>query len=209
MIRIYIVEDHRMIREMLCAIISEERDLEVVAHAGDAEQALNDLQFIDVDIVLMDIDLPGMSGLEASRRINQKYPKHSVIMLSSYDEHVEKAIVSGAKGYIMKTSPPSELIQAIRWVQSGNSSIDPSLTARLFHEIRQPTGHVEEADLTNRQKEIIGLVANGLRHKDTADRLSLSETTVNREMRAIFDKLGVNDAAHAVSESYKRGVLRP
>ena len=199
-----------MIREMLRTLLEMDGEMEVVGAAPDAEQALIELESRDTDLVLMDVQLPGMNGVEATRRLKDKRCDLPVVMLSSFeDEYVEQAIEAGAIGYVLKGSTGSELRRGIDAALRGEASIDPALTERLFQRIRQPRRVDDEPYLTDRQMEIIGLVSIGARHNDIADQLALSETTVNREIRAIFDSLGANDAAHAVSECYKRGLLIP
>ena len=210
MIRVYLVEDQGMIREMIRTLLEIGGEIQVVGAAPDAEQALIELESIDTDLVLMDVQLPGINGVEAARRLKETPCNLPVIMLSSFeDEYVEQAIEAGAIGYVLKTSTGSELKRAIDSALNGEASIDPALTARLFQCITRPRSVDHDLCLTDRQMEIIRLVSNGARRNDIADRLALSETTVNREIRAIFDSLGANDSAHAISECYKRGILIP
>ena len=210
MIRVYLVEDQGMIREMLQTVLEMGGEIEVVGAAPDAEQALIELESLDTDLVLMDVQLPGIDGVEAVRRLKETRCNLPVVMLSSFeDEYVEQAIEAGAKGYVLKTSAGSELKRAIDSALRWEPFIDPALTARLFQRIRWPRRVGNESYLTDRQMEIIKLVSNGARHNDIAERLALSETTVNREIRAIFDSLGANDSAHAISECYRRGILVP
>ena len=210
MIRVYLVEDQGMIREMLQIVLEMGGEMEVVGAAPNAEQALIELESLDTDVVLMDVQLPGINGVEAVRRLKETRCNLPVIMLSSFDdETVEQAIEAGALGYVLKTSAGSELKRAIDSALKSVASIDPALTARLFQRIRWPRQVDDASSLTDRQMEIIRMVSNGALHNDIAERLDLSETTVNREIRAIFDSLGTNDSAHAISECYKRGILIP
>ena len=206
--RVYLVEDHSLIRETLRTRLEMESTIEVVGEAGDAEQALRELPYLDVDVVLMDIQLPGMNGIEATRQIGQQVDDVAVLMLTSYeDEYVEQAIEAGASGYILKTSTSPQLTEAVQAIHEGRAFLDTSLTGRLFEQVAELRKSDREALLSDRQVEVLRLVADGIRYKEIASRLFVSETTVNRETRAIFDRLGVNDAAHAVSEAYKRGIL--
>ena len=206
--RVYVVEDQQLIREMLCARLEVESEAEVVGQSGDAEHALTELESLDVDVVLMDIELPGVDGIEATRRLKDKRPDLAVVMLTSYqDEHLEEAISAGALGYILKTSSGEQLIQAVRAAQQGLASLDPSLTSRLFRQVDELRKSSKQSFLTDRQVAILRLVASGTRYSVIAGCLFVSETTVNREMRAIFNRLGVNDAAHAVSKAHEEGIL--
>ena len=192
MVRVYIVEDHRMIREMLRTSLELEAEIEVVGDAPEAEQALTDLKSKDVDVVLMDIGLPGMNGVDATRRLSEIRPELPVVILTSFqNDNVELAIQAGARGYILKTSPGEELTRAIHAVHKGEAFIDQSLTGRLFQRVSQPARVGGESVLTARQLEILELVADGVRYADVADRLAVSETTVTRDMRAIFHRMGV------------------
>lgn len=129
-------------------------------------------------------------------------------MLTSFeDEYVAQSVESGASGYILKSSGTQELLQAIHAAHEGHALLDPSLTAKMFEELTELRKTRRESLLTDRQVQILKLVADGGRYRDIADQLFVSETTVNREMREMFNRLGVNDAAHAVSEAYKQGLL--
>lgn len=206
--RVYLVEDHVLIRETLRARMEHEENIEFVGESGTAERALSELDSLIVDVVVMDIRLPGMDGIEATRQLKQRHKDLAVLILTGYeDEHVETAIEAGASGYILKTSSADQLMKAVRVVHQGMASLDPSLTDRLFQQVTQLRRSNRRLLLTDRQVEILQLMGSGVRYKDIATDLFVSETTVNREARAIFDVLGVNDAAHAVSEAHKRGFL--
>ena len=159
-------------------------------------------------MVLMDIQLPGMDGIEATRLLKEKRPQLPVVLLTSFeDEYLDKAIEVGASGYILKWSTVEQVLQALRSASMGQVPVDPSLTKRLFDEVRELRKSSGRSILNDRQVEVLKLVANGTRYKEIANRLFISETTVNREMRNIFNNLGVNDAAHAISDAYRRGIL--
>ena len=205
---VYLVEDQAMLRESFRARLEMEPGIQIVGEAASAEQALQELETLDANVVLMDIQLPGMDGIEATRLLKEKRPQLPVVLLTSFeDEYVDKAIEVGASGYILKWSTVEQVIQALRSASVGQVPVDPSLTKKLFDEVRELRKSSSRSSLSDRQVEILKLVANGTRYKEIADRLFISETTVNREMRNIFNSLGVNDAAHAVSDAYRRGIL--
>ncbi len=207
-VRVYLVEDQSLIREVLRTRLEFEDDIEVIGEAGDAETALRELPFVDVNVVLMDIGLPGIDGLEATKQLKQLKPDVSVLILTSYeDEHVGRAIDAGASGYILKKATSEQLTESVMAVHEGQAFLDPSLTGRLFEQVAESRESDRKSRLTERQIEILKLVANGVRYRDIAGELFISETTVNREARAIFNSLGVNDAAHAVAEAYRLGIL--
>lgn len=207
-IRVYLVEDQALIRESLKAMLELEPDIEVVNQAAEAGQIVQRMEPPDTDVVLMDIGLPGMDGIRATRLLKEIHPRVVVVMLTSYqDEYLADALEAGATGYILKSSSRDQLVQAVRAAKNGNSSIDPSLTATLVGEIAELRRARAEYLLTPRQMKIVKLVANGTRYPQIAGTLSISETTVNREMRNVYDRMGVDDAAHAVSEAYRRHLL--
>ena len=184
--------------------MSVEPTIEVVGDSAAGEQALQELEYLAVDVVLMDIQLPDIDGLEATRQLKKMCPEVAVVILTSFQEgYVEAAFEAGAAGYILKTSKSQQLIQSIHSVYEGGASIDSSLTRALIQRVSDGG-----SPLTGRQVEILRLVAEGSRYPVIAHHLALSVTTVNREMRAIFNSLGANDAAHAVSEAYKRHLLQ-
>ncbi len=207
-IRVYLVEDQTLLRETLGTMLMTDPELEVVGSSADAEHALLELETLAVDAVLMDILLPGMGGIEATRLLKEQHADLAVVVLTSYQgEYFEAAIEAGATGYIMKSCQPEQLVQAVRLACQGHLLIDPSITRNLARELTQLRQAHRALLLTPRHVEILRLVARGRRYKEIATTLFASERTVHREIRTIFDRLGVNDAAHAVSEAYKMGLI--
>ena len=207
-IRVYLVDDEVLIRESLQVVLDLEPDIEVVGQAGDGETVLKDPAALSADVVLMDVRLPGIDGIEATRRLKETVPSIAVVMLSSYDnEYVGAALDAGASGYILKSYKRRRLVQAVRAASEGQMPIDPSLTADLVRELSNLRQAHRDSILTKRQMEILGLVALGSRYREIARTLFVSESTINREMRKVYDGLGVKDAAHAVSEACRRGLL--
>ena len=207
-IRVYLVDDEVLIRESLQVVLDLEPDIEVVGQASDGETVLNDPAARSADVVLMEVRLPGIDGIEATRRLKETVPGIAVVMLSSYDnEHVGAALDAGASGYILKSYERRRLVQAVRAASEGQMPIDPSLTGELVRELSNLRLAHRDSILTKRQMEILGLVALGSRYKEIARTLFVSESTINREMRKVYDGLGVKDAAHAVSEAWRRGLL--
>ena len=207
-IRVYLVDDEVLIRESLQVVLDLEPDIEVVGQASDGETVLNDPAARSADVVLMEVRLPGIDGIEATRRLKETVPGIAVVMLSSYDnEHVGAALDAGASRYILKSYERRRLVQAVRAASEGQMPIDPSLTGELVRELSNLRLAHRDSILTKRQMEILGLVALGSRYKEIARTLFVSESTINREMRKVYDGLGVKDAAHAVSEAWRRGLL--
>lgn len=207
-VRVYLVEDQALIRECLRTTLELEPHIKVVGEATEARRAIEEIEFLGIDVVLMDIGLPGMDGIQATRLLKEKYQDLAVVMLTSYqDEFVGDAIEAGAAGYLLKTCSSKQLIQAVQDACQGKAPLDPSLTTGLLDEVLQLRKAQRNSVLTSRQVEILKLVANGIDYREIGTRLSVGERTVNREMRNTFNRLGVNDATHAVSEAYKRYLI--
>ena len=207
-IRVFLVEDQTLVRETLRALLEHEQEIEIIGEAGTAEQALQELGSLQPQVVLMDIGLPGISGIEATYRLKQRRPDLPVVMLTAYaDDEVANAIEAGATGYLLKTCTRQQLVDAIKSADQGHMPIDPAVAGTMAQELRALRKTHRESLLTDRQLQVLRLVADGTPYGDIASALYVSVTTVNREMRTIFDRLGVNDAAHAVSEAYTKGIL--
>ena len=155
----------------------------------------------------MDIKMPGMNGIELTRQLKEKYPSCNVIMLTFYDEYLTQAIEAGAKGYLLKDIKREELIRAIRAVQQGRSPLNLSLSQDRLAELVAPTESQQQACLSERELAILRLIASGVTTKETANQLFLSEASVKRSVRLIFEKLGVRNRSEAVSEAYKRKLI--
>ncbi len=207
-IRVYLVEDQALLRESLRTMLELEPEVEVVGETGDAEQALRELETLGVDLVLMDIRLPSMDGIEATRLLMQRDGAPKVMILTSYhDEYLGASVEAGAVGYIMKSCTRRQLVEAVLAVDQGQLRIDHSLTSSLVRELAELRKEHRASLLTPRQLEILKLVASGSRYKEIAGELFINERTVQREIRSVFDRLGVNDSAHAVSEAHKKGLI--
>ncbi len=207
-IRVYLVEDQVLLKESLRAMLELEDDIEVVGEAVSAEIALPALATLPVDVVLMDIRLPGMNGILATQQFKEQNETAQVVMLTTYDnEYLEDSFEAGARGYVSKSCTRQQLAQAVRDVWQGRVYVDPSLGGGLVQELSNLRRANRNSLLTTRQSEILKMVANGFRYKDIASALFITERTVNREIRKIFDSLEVNEAPHAVSEALKRGLI--
>jgi len=209
-IRMLVVDDHPVVRQGLRSMLEAEGDMEVVGEAATAEEALAQMQATRPSIVLMDIKMPGMGGIEAIHRIRERYSEANIIVLTLYgDLYLSQAIEAGAAGYLVKDVGGEELIRAIRAVHQGQSILHPSLSRGLFDEfaILSKGKPNRKSTLSPRELEMIRLVACGATNKEIAAQLFLSETTVKRGVSRIFDKLRARDRAEAVAEAYKRGLL--
>lgn len=220
-IRVLLVDDTRMFREGLRMVIKVEPDMTVVGVAGDGAEGLNLARQERPDVVLMDIRMPVMDGVEATRRLKAELPDTHVIMLTTFsdDEYIFDAIRAGAVGYLIKDMPVEDLISAIRAVYQGGALIPPAIAARLVAEYARVTGGGGAlapgsapptpalVDLTPRETEILKLVAEGRSNKEIAESLYLSEGTVRNYVSSIFSKLHARDRAQAVSFALRMGLL--
>jgi DNA-binding NarL/FixJ family response regulator len=216
-ISILLVEDQSLVRSGLRLLLSHEPDMQVVAEAGDGEEALRLVAATKPDVVLMDIRLPKIDGIEAIRRIKQVDARIEVLVLSAFedDELVFQAIQAGASGYILKDITPENLVRAIRAVQAGMSTVHPSVTRKLLERIslmsrRRAAGQrrLHSHGLTDREVEILVGIAKGASPRELAKRLSVTENTVKSHLRTIYRKIGVRDRSQAVAHAIRKGLVR-
>lgn len=204
-VRVFLVDDHPVVREGIRRLLSMEERIQVVGQAESGEQALEQIAKASVKVVLMDVMLPGMDGIEATERLTAQDPELRVVILSSFgDRYLARSIEAGACGYMLKTATQSEMISAVLRAADGQSPIDPKLT-RLFW-----NGHprrVRRPRLSGRQRQLLQLIADGVPSRQIAETLSVSGATLTRELRRIFDLLGVEDRAHAIAEAYREKLL--
>jgi two-component system NarL family response regulator len=201
-IRIMVVDDHFVVRMGLSGSINVETDMVVSAEASTGEQALTTYRKERPDIVLMDLKLPGISGVEATKAICKEFPGASVIMLSTHDgeEDIYRSLQAGARTYLLKTAARNELIDTIRAVHSGERSISPAVGARLAERMTHP-------DLTAREMGVLELIVKGKSNKEIAAQLSIAEVTVKLHVGHILSKLGVNDRTQATTTALQRGII--
>jgi DNA-binding NarL/FixJ family response regulator len=204
-IRLVIVDDHPLVRRGLCELFGEEADIEVVDAVGNGERAVSTVLAQQPDVVLMDLSMPGMDGIEATRRLLAVRPETPVVMLSSFDDHerVMEALDSGAVGYILKDAESDELLRGVRAAASGDSPLSPR-AARALLTARRGRRPFEE--LTVRELDVLRLVARSLSNKQIAWRLSISEKTVKAHMTSIFGRIGVGDRTQAALWAQRHGM---
>jgi len=203
-IRILLVDDHQVVREGLRRMLELEADMTVVGEAADAKEALTQAESLSPEIVLMDIKMAGVDGIELTRQVKAKQPSCNVIMLTLYDEYLPEAIEAGAVGYLLKDVKRDELVRAIRAVHQGRSPLNLSLSRDRLAELVTVT---ESQQLSERELAILRLIAEGVTTKEIASQLFLSEASVKRGVHLIFEKLGVRNRSEAVSEAYKRKLI--
>ena len=211
-IKVIIADDHSLVRQGLRRYLEMAGDIQVVGEAANGREVLGimDDGAGDADIVLLDIRMPEMDGLEAARRIKQHHPAVGVIMLTAYDDRqfVVEAVRAGAKGYVLKARDAEHLIQTVRLVAGGNMVIDPQLVVALADELTQSKERDRKAEtLTAREIEVLQLLAFGHTNKDIADQLYISPDTVKTHLEHIFEKLGASDRTAAVAEALRRRLI--
>ncbi len=204
-IRILLVDDHQVVREGLRRMLELEPDFDIVGEAGTAKEVLNKVEILSPEDLLMDIKMSDTDGIELTRQLKEKSPTTNVIMLTLYDEYLSRAIEAGAKGYLTKDISREELIKAIRAVHEGRSPLHLSLSQDRLAKLTPQDN--PQTDLSDRELTILRLVADGVTTEGITHQLFLSETTVKRNVRSIFDKLGVNNRSEAVAEAYKRKLI--
>jgi DNA-binding NarL/FixJ family response regulator len=201
-IRIMSVDDHPLIREGLAAMIATQSDMAVVAEAGTGLAAIEQYALHRPDIVLMDLRLPGMGGVEATARIREQFPDARIIVLTTYegDEDIYRALEAGAQGYMLKETVGEDLLGVIREVHGGSRHIPPAVSARLAK-------HLPRAELSSRELEVLKLIAKGLRNKEIGAALGIAEPTAKIHVKNLFAKLNVIDRTQAVVVAAQRGII--
>jgi DNA-binding NarL/FixJ family response regulator len=206
MIRVLVVDDHPVVRHGLMAILRWEKDIELVGDAADGLEAVRLILQERPDVVLLDLRLPQLSGIEVMRRVRPKVPETRFLVLTTYDtdEYIAPALAAGAQGYLLKDAEPDDLTRAIRALMRGGAALEPKVAARVL-------GHLSEDEpsegLSERELEVLRLLPSGSSNKAIAVQLGLSENTVKTHLSHIFAKLGVQSRAEAVSAAVQRGLL--
>lgn len=208
MIRLVVIDDHPVVRQGLVSALDDEPDFQTVGAAGSAEVGLTLVQNLQPDVVLLDLELPGLSGLEALPQLLAVSPRTGVLIFTAYDtdERVTTAIRAGAKGYLLKGASISEIANGIRTVAAGGTALAPSVAAKLADAFRAPRG---AGPLSAREREVLHLIAQGLPGKQIAGELSITERTVKFHTASVMRKLGADNRAQAVAIAAKRGLLEP
>jgi two-component system response regulator DegU len=209
-IKVLIADDHSLVRQGLRRYLDMAEDIDVVGEASNGEEAIAMVEKEQPDIVLLDIRMPGVDGLEAARMIRERNPKVGAIMLTAYDDRqfVVEAVRAGARGYVLKARDAEHLIQTVRLVAGGNMVIDPQLVVALAEELSQAKERDRKAEtLTAREIEVLQLLAFGHTNRDIAEKLFISPDTVKTHLEHIFEKLGASDRTAAVAEALRRRLI--
>lgn len=205
-IRLLIVDDHPVVRDGLSSMFAREPEFEVLGEASDGAEALRLAETLRPDVILMDLRMPGMDGVTAITELAKRRAPVRVLVLTTYDtdSHVLPAIEAGATGYLLKDAPREELLRAVKSAAAGDAVLSPSVAARLMNRVRDPG---TSGPLSQREREVLGLVAAGHTNREAAAKLFITEATVKTHLLNIYSKLGVSDRASAVAEGFSRGLL--
>jgi DNA-binding NarL/FixJ family response regulator len=213
---VLLVDDQELVRSGFAMLLGAQDDIEVVGEAGDGAAAIDQAAALHPDVVLMDIRMPVMDGIEATRRITALDPAPRVLVLTTFDldEHVYAALQAGASGFLLKDAPAAELVRGVRVVAAGDALLAPSVTRRLIEELA-PAGGAAHAkppgldDLTAKEREALEHMARGLSNAEIAAAMFVAEATVKTHVGHVLSKLGVRDRVQAVVLAYEAGVVRP
>ena len=202
-IRILSVDDHPVLQEGIAALIRSQPDMEWAGEARNGRDALQRFRETRPDVTLMDLRLPVMNGIDTMIAIRGEFPDARVVVLTTFegDAEIQRALAAGARGYLLKSTPAPELLDAIRQVHAGKKRIPPEIAARVAE-------HLSDEALTAREIEVLGQVAGGNRNRDIAERLFISEETVKGHVKRIMDKLGASDRTQAVAIAIRRGIIQ-
>jgi len=209
--KILLCDDQAVIRDGLEMLLNLEKDFQVVGAAQDGSEAVELASQIQPDIILMDLKMPVMNGIEATREIHAKFPNIKILVLTTYDddEWVFDAIRAGASGYLLKDTPRQKIVEAIRGTMDGKSFVDPAVAGKLLNQVAskqtQPTSVLAEK-LTERELDVLRLIAKGINNGEIAKQLHLSEGTVRNHVSAILEKLGVSDRTQAAVIAIQHGI---
>lgn len=205
MIRVLIVDDHPIVRNGLRGAFANEPDFAVAGEAANGREAVERAVRGDIDVVLMDLRMPEMDGVQAISALRERAPAVRVLVITTFDSEADvlPAIEAGATGYLLKDATPEDLLHAVRAAHRGDSVLSPSVAGQLMGHVRKPAPPV----LSKRELEVLRHVADGAANREVARRLFISEASIKTHLLHIYDKLGVRDRAAAVGEAYRRGLL--
>jgi DNA-binding NarL/FixJ family response regulator len=201
-IRVMCVDDHPLVRKGIASILANEADVELVAEAGNGQEAVEKFKEFHPDVVLMDLRMPQMDGIEATKAIRRESPEARIVALTSYDgdQDIYRALEAGVRGYLLKEMVHTEVVRAIRTVYSGKRLMPPEVAERLSE-------YFPQVALTPREVEVLGFVARGLANKEIAHKLGTANGTIKMHVQNILEKLGASDRTHAVTIAIERGIL--
>ena len=202
-IRIFSVDDHPLLREGIAALVNSQPDMELAGYAATGAEALQSFKQLRPDVTLLDLRLPDMSGIDILIAIRSEFPDARIIMLTTFegDVEIQRALQAGARGYLLKNMPPSELLDVVRQVRAGKKRIPPAIASQLAE-------HMSDETLTDREIEVLREVAGGNKNRNIANKLFISEETVKVHIKHIMEKLGAADRTQAVAIGLRRGIIQ-
>jgi DNA-binding NarL/FixJ family response regulator len=211
-IRVLVADDQSMVRAGFRMLLGGEDDIDVVAEAGDGREAVEKAARFEPNVVLMDIRMPDMDGLQATREILAANPAARILILTTFDldEYIYEALSAGASGFVLKDDPPEQLIAAIRTVAAGDALLSPSVTNRVisrFARLQRPAPPKELDELTSRERDVLQLIAKGLSNAEIGEELFISDTTVKTHVTHVLQKLNLRDRVQAVVLAYQSGIM--
>ncbi len=217
MIRVAIVDDQHLVRAGLRMIVESDPELTVVGEAGDGHEAIDLVARAAPDVILMDVRMPRLDGIEATERVIADHPDVRVLVLTTFDldDYVDAALRAGASGFLLKDAPPEQLLNAIRVIAAGDALLAPAVTRRLIEQVVQRSARIDRrysealGELTERESDVLRLVARGLSNAEIAEKLFLGEATVKTHVGRVLAKLGVRDRVQAVVVAYESGIVTP
>ena len=202
-IRVLCVDDHPLLREGIAAMINNQPDMILVAEAASGSEGIQKFREVQPDITLMDLRLPDMSGIDSLIAIRTEFSEARIVMLTTFagDVEIQRALEAGARGYLLKSMPPRELVDVIRQVHAGKKRVPPEVAAHLAE-------HMSDEELTGREIDVLRHIAGGNRNRDIAEQLFISEETVKVHIKHIMEKLGASDRTQAVAIGVRRGIIQ-
>jgi two-component system, NarL family, response regulator DegU len=209
-IKVLIVDDHNLVREGLKAVFDQGDEVEIVGEAGSGEEALEMVDKVGPDVILMDISMPGMNGIQATKLIREKHTDAKIVMLTMLDQegYVYEAVKAGATGYMLKNTSSDDLVHAIQTVYEGKALLHPDATAQLLKEfVTLADNKAKDYGLSSREMEVLQLLSEGNTNKEIAKALWISEQTVKTHVAHIFDKLGTSDRTETVATALRNGLV--
>ncbi|MGD0986826.1 MAG: response regulator transcription factor [Candidatus Sulfotelmatobacter sp.] len=202
-IRVFSVDDHPLMHEGIATVIRNQPDMQLVSEASNGKEAIQRFREHNPDVTLMDLRLPDMSGVDAMMAIRAEFPEARILILTTFagDVEVQHALQAGARAYVLKSTPPKELVEVIRQVHAGKKRIPAEIAASLAE-------HYSDEALTGREVEVLSQIAGGNRNRDIADKLFITEETVKVHIKHIMEKLGASDRTQAVAIGVRRGIIQ-
>ncbi len=212
-IRVLVADDHTIVRKGLCSLLEGKPDIEVVGEAEDGREAVEKVEALLPDVVLMDITMPRLNGLEATRQIKRLFPQVKIVALTMYtnEEYIQQFLQAGASGYVVKQAAPAELISAIQAVYRGDSFLSPKISKAIIDEYlkrAEPAASSEQAKLTDREREVLQLIAEGYSNRDIAQKLQISIKTAGVHRTNLMEKLGFHNVTDLVKYALRKGIIR-